>query len=547
MRLSLALALSVIVGVGCGSSTGLLPGGGGSSAPGAVGSAGVMDGSGGASLSAGTGGVPGAGGAASGAATGGAPGQDPGTGGAAAGGTTGQASGGSGPSRGGTTGHGSGGSGAASGGTGGNASGSGGTSSGGGTGGGTGNPGSGGAVAPGTGGMAAGSGGATGHGTGGSAGHASGGAGGAPAPGSGGTTSSGSGGTTSSGGSGGTAGNPDGSCAAGVPAGGQPADVSNPTTVVGSGSADSCTFAALSAAIAKAGVITFNCGSAPVTIAVTATLNLSTTKDTVIDGGDRVTLDGGHAVQIMTFNSSDFQANETRVTLQYLTVVNAKTTPTSAIPAAPEAACSQGFDDGQGGALFMRDGNLTVIDCVFSGNQAAPLGPDTGGGAIYIEGSKHGALIVSSTFTGNSGANAGAVGALFAELDIYDSLFTNNAATGHDANNDDATMCSVINNGQNEVGSGGNGGAIYGDGNSFNITLCGDAILNNAAGKNAFGGGLFFTSDNWAGVLSIIDTTMTGNTGGHWTNVMSGSVTDAGSAVGTNAKSLVITNSTLQQ
>ena len=79
-------------------------------------------------------------------------------------------------------------------------------------------------------------------------------------------------------------------------------------------------------------------------------------------------------------------------------------------------------------------------------------------------------------------------------------------------------MCSAINNGQNEIGSGGNGGAIYSDGNDVNVTLCGDAILNNAAGTNAFGGGLFFTSNNFGGDLRITDTTMTGNTGGHWTN-----------------------------
>ena len=127
------------------------------------------------------------------------------------------------------------------------------------------------------------------------------------------------------------------------------------------------------------------------------------------------------------------------MTLQHLTLVNGKTTPTKAIPPAPEAACSQGYDDGEGGALYMRDGNLTVIDCIFTGNQAAQLGPDTGGGAIYITGSKHGAVIVGSTFTNNNGANAGAVGSLFAELDIYNSLFENNTATGHDANNDDTT------------------------------------------------------------------------------------------------------------
>jgi hypothetical protein len=194
----------------------------------------------------------------------------------------------------------------------------------------------------------------------------------------------------------------------------------------------------------------------------------------------------------------------------------------------------------------MRDGNLTVIDSIFTDNHAAPLGPDTGGGAIYILGSKHGALIVGSTFSGNGASNAGAVGGLFAELDIYNSLFTGNVAEGNGANNNDPSKCSVINNGQNEIGSGGNGGAIYSDGNSVNVVLCGDAITDNSAGTNAFGGGLFFTSDNMAGTLTITDTTMTGNTGGSWTSVSSGSVTNVGTAIGVNAQSITVTDSTLQ-
>ena len=76
--------------------------------------------------------------------------------------------------------------------------------------------------------------------------------------------------------------------------------------------------------------------------------------------------------------------------------------------------------------------------------------------------------------------------------------------------------------------------------------LCGDKIVDNAAGAGAFGGGLFFTSNNMAGDLSIIDTTMTGNTGGHWTNVATGSITNAGTAVGTNCHSITIQGSTLQ-
>jgi hypothetical protein len=381
-------------------------------------------------------------------------------------------------------------------------------------------------------------------------------------PGSGASGSSGSGGNGTGGsdtggssgaaGSGGTmgggawsAGNPDGACSTGIPGEGQPADTSQPTTVVGMGTSASCTFAALSTAVAKGGVITFDCGTSPVTIPVTATLDVPTGTDTVIDGNRLITLDGQSQVRILSFASPDWLMNEHRLTLQHIALINAKTTPTQAIPEAP-APCSQGWNDGEGGAVFMRDGNLTVIDSIFTGNQAAPLGPDTGGGAIYVMGSKHGVVIVGSTFTQNTAANAGAVGGLFAELHIYNSLFSRNAAIGNGANSDDATKCSAINNDQHEVGSGGNGGAIYSDGMSVNVVLCGDKIVENAAGAGAFGGGLFFTSNNFLGDLSIIDTTMTGNTGGAWTMAATGSIMDLGSAVGTNCHSITVQNSTIQ-
>ena len=163
------------------------------------------------------------------------------------------------------------------------------------------------------------------------------------------------------------AGNPNGSCSAGIPAAGKPADTSHPTTVVGTGTAASCTFSALSAAVTKGGVVTFDCGSAPVTIKVTSTMNVPIGMNTVIDGGNLVTLDGGSAVEILSFNSPNFQANENGLTLQHMSFVNGKQTPTQAIPVAP-APCSQGWDDGEGGALYMRDGNLTVIDCIFTNN-----------------------------------------------------------------------------------------------------------------------------------------------------------------------------------
>lgn len=84
---------------------------------------------------------------------------------------------------------------------------------------------------------------------------------------------------------------------------------------------------------------------------------------------------------------------------------------------------------------------------------------------------KYGALIVNSVFTNNSASNAGAVGGLFAELDIYNTLFDHNTATGHDANNNEPDKCDAINNDQNETGSGGNGGAMYQDAPSTSLTL----------------------------------------------------------------------------
>src|SRR5258708_7097957 len=189
----------------------------------------------------------------------------------------------------------------------------------------------------------------------------------------------------------------------------------------GTGTAASCTFAALQAAVTAGGVITFNCGVDPVTIRVTATLNVPSNKNTVIDGGRKITLDGGGAVQIMRFYSGNFQANDNGLTLQHIAFTGGKTTPTEVIPTAP-APCSQGYNDGEGGALYMRDGYLVVVDSIFTSNVGAPLGPDTGGGAIYVIGSKGGVWISGSTFTNNHASNAGAVGGLFAELNIYNSL-----------------------------------------------------------------------------------------------------------------------------
>ena len=344
-------------------------------------------------------------------------------------------------------------------------------------------------------------------------------------------------------------GNPDGHCVAGVPAAGMSASVSAPDTVVGTGTAASCTFAALSAAVTKGGIITFNCGSAPITIAVTATMDLPIDKDTVIDGGRKVTLDGGGNVQILRFDSPNFQTIEIRVTLQHIRLSNGKIAGSSPIPTAP-APCSQGFNAGEGGAIFMRDGNLSVIDCIFEDNKAAPLGPDVGGGAIRdARQQARRRHRPAARFRRQLGQQRrrGRLPVLRARR-----LRQPLRKQRRDRSRRQQRRRHEVQRHQQRPARDRlrwkRRRALQRrriDVNRQRV-LCGDKIVNNAAGTNAFGGGLFFTSNDFGGTLTITDTTMTGNTGGHWTQVSSGSVTNAGTAVGTNAKSITITSSTLQ-
>jgi hypothetical protein len=284
----------------------------------------------------------------------------------------------------------------------------------------------------------------------------------------------------------------------------QPADVTNPTTVVGTGTASSCSEAALSAALSKGGVVTFDCGTAGATITVTQTLSLPTGVDTVIDGGGVVTIDGGGSVRILDWNSPNYRANTHKLTLQNITFAHGHAAGTMPIAGAP-APCSSGFYDGAGGALQMRDGVLNVINASFLDNEAEKVGPDVGGGAIYLSGALQG-MVVGSTFVNNSGSNSGAIGSLNSDLDVYNSTFEGNAALGFGANSNDPTKCSVVDqNQQNQVGSGGNAGAIGIDGGSDGThTFCGDTFRSNSSGTGALGGAIARTPDD-AKQTTVID------------------------------------------
>jgi hypothetical protein len=208
-----------------------------------------------------------------------------------------------------------------------------------------------------------------------------------------------------------------------------------------------------------------------------------------------------------------WRTSQDTLTLQHIQLNNGKATGTTQIPACtttPNAQCSTGYTDGQGGAVYMADGSLRVIDSIFTGNQAAKLGPDTGGGALYLFGSGTLSYVAHSTFKNNTASNAGAIGMLWVGANIYNSLFDGNSAVGTGANGVDATQCSCNDGNGNQTGSGGNGGAIYKDGgDGVNLTLCGDLVQNNST--NEFGSAAFLTADGSAAKLVIDDSVLKNN------------------------------------
>ena len=263
----------------------------------------------------------------------------------------------------------------------------------------------------------------------------------------------------------------------------QPRNTSSPTEVVGTGTAASCTEAALRDAAGRVnglggGTITFSCGDAPATITVASQIVF--TGETTLDGGGRVTLSGGNSTRILYLDSG-YDRTTPRLWVQGLTFVSGK------------SARVAGDDTASGGAAIYRDGgSLTVVNCAFLGNHAPSSGQDLAGGAIYAFGGGD-TVIVGSTFIGNSASDGGAVGSLNGDLAVVNSTFTDNQALGTGGN----------------PGDGGCGGAVYQDGADEVTTLCGVTLRNNGAG--AIGGGMFRVSNYDNGTMTMDLSTVDAN------------------------------------
>jgi hypothetical protein len=223
------------------------------------------------------------------------------------------------------------------------------------------------------------------------------------------------------------------------------------STVVGTGTPASCNEAALRAALVQGGNVTFDCGGAATTIAVTSELVIA--EDVVLDGGGVVTLDGGGATRLLT------TAARVALVVKGMTFANAVGTP------------SQEDGLGRGAAILVGWlGALYVADSTFTDNAADP-GDVEGGGAIYQ--SNGGSLVVvRSTFERNRGIAGGAVDNMLSPMTIVDSTFVDNESTegggavyddGASADPDDGvggtiSICGCRFEGNRTVGA---GGAVY--------------------------------------------------------------------------------------
>jgi len=298
-----------------------------------------------------------------------------------------------------------------------------------------------------------------------------------------------------------------------VPADAAPANVALPSHVVGTGNVESCTGSAFIQAVAQGGRISFDCGADPVLITLDRPAKVvnDAGDDIVIDGGGRVTLSGGGRSRILYMNTCDRTQKWTtdhcdnqatpRLTVQNLTFVDA------------DSSAEDEYSGG--GALWVRGGRLRILNSRFFRNVCASSGPDLGGAAVRVFSQYQGlpVWVVNSTFGGAEGygnrcSNGGALSSIGVSWNILNSHLSYNQAVGRGGN-------------PAESGSpgGGSGGAIYNDGNTMTLSLCGTLVDHNQV--NAYGSAIFFVSNDHSGTLHIEDSVLRDNSGGGW-NTMPG-------------------------
>lgn len=277
-----------------------------------------------------------------------------------------------------------------------------------------------------------------------------------------------------------------------------PAPAASADTSVGTGTPGSCTSRAVVRAVAAGGVITFDCGPQPITIAMKKTAKVvNTSPRVVLDGGGLVTLSGQGKRRILYLNTCDQAQGWTT------SHCNDQAAPRLVVRRMRFArgnATGETTDGGGGGAIFVRGGRLKIIDSTFTRNRCDRDGPDLGGGAVRVLDQYRDRPVVvrRSTFTGGRCSNGSALSSIGVSWRISSSTFTDNAAIGRGANP-----------AKPGTPGGGSGGAIYLDGNDIHLDIADSTLTGNHAREG--GGAIFFVSNDRSGTLTIDGSRLTDN------------------------------------
>ena len=150
-----------------------------------------------------------------------------------------------------------------------------------------------------------------------------------------------------------------------------------------------------------------------------------------------------------------------------------------------------------------------MVNSAFFNNRCYKYGPDLGGAAIRALGMWTGrpVYITKDTFRGGRCSNGGALSSIDASWDVLNSLMTRNKTTGRGENPQ-----------KHGTPGGGSGGAIYTDGDSYNVTIDGTVIRYNTA-PGGEGGAVFFVVDSGKGTLKIEYSTLHHNPSGGYQNL----------------------------
>ncbi len=236
-----------------------------------------------------------------------------------------------------------------------------------------------------------------------------------------------------------------------------------PIRIVGNGSASSCTAAALTAAVQLGGRVQFNCGGGQINIPLTT--RLQATKPLLIDGQNRITLDGQNQTGILGAEGGR------SVTLKNIKLINS--------------------NSGENGGALHVGANIEVwiINTTFENNRSyATATVCEGGGAAYFSDDTQ-VHIYDSTFRTNQARVGGAIISFGKSLKVYNTTFTGNLA--NQASRHDVTLDDLL-DGRSTGGVCAGGGAVYFGGDDF-ISHSNKFLANET---NQHGGALFIAAQN---------------------------------------------------